>query len=67
MVRKLDALQKEPREIVADLRRPDGFLSPETRASARSIVEEVRQRGDAALLEYTERFDGVRPGSLRVP
>src|SRR3712207_9325658 len=26
----------------------------------------MRQRGDAALLEYTERFDGVRPGSIRV-
>lgn len=26
---------------------------------ARQIVTSVRQRGDAALLEYTERFDGV--------
>jgi histidinol dehydrogenase len=28
-----------------------------TRAAA-AIVEAVRQRGDAALLEYTQRFDG---------
>ena len=67
MVRKLDASERDPKEIAAALRRPDGFLSPEVRASARSIVEGVRQRGDAALLEYTERFDGVRPGSIRVP
>ncbi|MEO0557575.1 MAG: histidinol dehydrogenase [Bacteroidota bacterium] len=36
-------------------------------ASVREILDAVRQRGDAALAELTERFDGVRPGSLRVP
>ncbi len=32
------------------------------------IVEDVRHRGDAALLDYTARFDGVRlaPSELRV-
>ena len=34
---------------------------------ARRIVEDVRDRGDAALLEYTERFDGVRLREIRVP
>ena len=34
--------------------------------AVRRIVEEVRSRGDAAVLDYTERFDGVRPASLRV-
>ncbi len=29
-------------------------------AAARKIVEQVRRRGDRALLAYTERFDGVR-------
>ena len=34
----------------------------------RPIVEDVKARGDAALLEYTARFDGVRisPSALRV-
>ena len=34
----------------------------------RAIIEDVRARGDAALCEYTERFDGVAvaPGALRV-
>ena len=27
----------------------------------------MRDRGDAALLEYTERYDGVRPQEIRVP
>jgi len=48
------------------LRRPGGFLSQAVRDSARRIVEDVRDRGDAALFEYTERFDGVRPGEIRV-
>jgi histidinol dehydrogenase len=33
----------------------------------RPIVEDVRDRGVAAALEYTERFDEVRPSSIRVP
>ncbi len=31
------------------------------------LVEEVRERGAAALYDLAERFDGVRPPSLRVP
>jgi histidinol dehydrogenase len=30
------------------------------------IVADVRARGDAALLEWTERFDGPRPDGFRV-
>ncbi|KAA9131692.1 histidinol dehydrogenase [Marinihelvus fidelis] len=32
-----------------------------------SILAGVREGGDQALLDYTERFDGVRPAALRVP
>ncbi len=31
------------------------------------LCADVRQRGEAALLDLSERFDGVRPPSLRVP
>jgi histidinol dehydrogenase len=34
---------------------------------ALEIVEDVRLRGDEALYELAERFDGERPESLRVP
>jgi histidinol dehydrogenase len=34
---------------------------------AAEIVSDVRERGDAALLDWTERLDGERPASLRVP
>ncbi len=32
----------------------------------RGILDDVRLRGDAAVLDYTEKFDGVRPKTLRV-
>jgi histidinol dehydrogenase len=35
--------------------------------TVRRIIDDVRARGDEALLELTERFDGVRPRNLRVP
>jgi histidinol dehydrogenase len=35
--------------------------------AVRAILDDVRARGDAALREYTERFDGVALEALRVP
>jgi histidinol dehydrogenase len=67
VVKRLDARERSPSEIVAELRRPGGFLSAEIRDAARRIVGDVRVRGDEALLEYTERFDDVRPEPIRVP
>jgi histidinol dehydrogenase len=34
-----------------------------------AIIEDVRRRGDAAVIEYTERFDKLRltPATMRVP
>lgn len=36
------------------------LFDPVIEERARAIVEAVRTRGDAALLEFTERFDGVK-------
>ena len=33
----------------------------------RPIVEAVRERGAEAALDYSERFDRVRPATVRVP
>ena len=43
--------------------------SPDVDAAVAAIIAEVRERGDAALVELTERFDRVRltPETLRVP
>ncbi len=48
------------------LRRPD-FERDAASASVDAIIDAVRERGDAALLELSERFDGVRPTTLEVP
>ena len=36
-------------------------------AAVKEILADVRARGDEAVLDLTERFDGVRPEALRVP
>jgi histidinol dehydrogenase len=40
--------------------------SDEREKVVRQIVNDVRDRGDAALFDYTEKFDGVRLTSLEV-
>jgi histidinol dehydrogenase len=37
------------------------------RAAVRGILDAVRNGGDAALLDLTEKFDGVRLDSVRIP
>lgn len=44
-----------PRELEAI---PRAVVDAETLSAAASIVEDVRRRGEAALLDYAERFDG---------
>ena len=39
----------------------------EVRDTVRAIIEDVRRDGDEAVLEYTERLDGVEREALRVP
>ena len=46
--------------------RPAGGMDPEVLSVAARIVEDVRQRGDDALHDYTEKFDGVDVPVLRV-
>jgi histidinol dehydrogenase len=42
----------------------EGF--DEREPAVRQIIEDVRRRGDAALFDYTEKFDGVKLTSLGV-
>lgn len=50
------------------IKREVEYGSPEQNNSVQSIVSAVRQEGDAAVLRYSEQFDGVKleAGSLRV-
>lgn len=57
----------DPRRLAQELpaRRGAG-LPVEAIEAAREIIADVRQRGDVALMEYGERFDGVRPDPMAV-
>lgn len=53
--------------LTAIAERTDGAQMGEAARSVEAILEQVRQQGDRALLELSERFDGVRPDPLRIP
>ena len=59
----LEAL-REP-DLNALLRRPDP-RDAGVRETVQSIIADVRERGDAALRDYTRRFDGVAIPDVRV-
>ncbi len=44
-----------------------GTFSDEVDATVDGILARVRTEGDAALLDLTEKFDGVRPDPVKVP
>jgi histidinol dehydrogenase len=46
------------------LTRYEATQDPEVQATVRAIIADVRARGDAAVLEYTKRFDRVAASSL---
>src|SRR3954447_9186870 len=51
------------REVTA----PSSLFDPVIEQRTRAILEDVHQRGDAALLELTERFDGARLSAGTLP
>lgn len=50
----------------AALRRPAQRGSEELHRKVQAIIAEVRERGDAALLDYSRRFDGAELQSIEV-
>ena len=67
-IARLDLRGRRPtlRELRAAV--PRAELDVEAALDAvRPIVADVRERGAAALYAAAERFDGIRPASLRVP
>lgn len=58
-MRRVDWNALDVSERNALLRRPAQLQAPETAAAVRAIIEAVRRGGDAALREYTARFDRV--------
>ena len=65
MIRRIDLrkVEKLPRPVVqraqVDVESVINTVKP--------IIEDVKQNGDQAILNWTEKLDGVKPQSLRVP
>ena len=49
------------------LSRPAALTQTDIIESVRSIMSDVKAHGDAAVLDYTARFDGASLTSLKVP
>lgn len=64
IMRRVD-LSRGERLSREDIERRGG-LDADVLQTAAGIVEDVRVRGDAALRDYTSRFDGVQVDELRV-
>lgn len=67
MLTRVDLRGVSDDQLATVMPRPQAGNADEPVASVRQILADVRERGDAALIELTERFDGVRPESIRVP
>ncbi len=68
VLRRLDLRSAQP--TTSDVRRlfPRAAVDVDVAMDAvRPVCDDVRDRGDAAVLDAAERFDRVRPAELRVP
>jgi histidinol dehydrogenase len=69
-LRRLHSGERGFEAALASLTRHDAAQDRAVEDTVRAILAGVRERGDAALLEYTRRFDGVDAdavGQLEVP
>jgi histidinol dehydrogenase len=63
-MRTLDTSEPQFEARFAELTAPATVFDRDIERQAEAIIEDVRQRGDAALLQYTERFDRVSAPSV---
>ena len=64
-LRTLDSSTPDFDDALNALTAFDVAQDPSVDAAVASIIADVRARGDAALLEYTERYDRLRATSMR--
>ena len=63
-IRRMSTAQADFEKAFSELVAVDASVDPEITRRAEAIVEDVRARGDAAILEYTERFDRLPAKSM---
>jgi histidinol dehydrogenase len=64
MIRTLDTRALGLPAVVRELARPPATVEPAVQQAVGEILEAVRQRGDAAVIELGARFDGFAPASV---
>src|ERR1700685_312054 len=69
MGRRLDARAPDFERAFAALLSENRETDEDVAAAVRTIIADVRQRGDAALIELTQRFDkaAISAETMRVP
>jgi histidinol dehydrogenase len=60
-MKTLDARTLGADAVIRAVDRPPSAVPPDVTDAVERIIADVRRRGDAALLEYTARFDGFGP------
>jgi histidinol dehydrogenase len=63
-LRRLLSWQPDFDRRLAELTAIEGSLDEDVERTVAGILDDVRHRGDTALLEYTERFDGVKAAKV---
>ena len=68
MAQRLDAREASFPQAFARLLATKREVSEDVDEAVRAIIEDVRERGDRALIDYTGRFDGLEltPETLRI-
>ena len=67
MIQTIDLREAQPTRIeLADLIPRAGIDVATASATAAELINDVRSRGEAALLDQAERLDGVRPHRIRI-
>ncbi len=63
-MRRLSTTQPDFEQRLAELLAFESAQDPQVDTTVAAILADVKQRGDAAVLEYTARFDGVKADTL---
>jgi histidinol dehydrogenase len=66
MIRRLETGSLGVAGIIRALERPPGSVDPEVARRVGEIIAAVREQGDAALLDFTRRFDHVTLGAAEL-
>jgi histidinol dehydrogenase len=62
-IKRLDASNSSFTKELQDLVAWDESLDEQVHATVKEVLREIKHRGDQALIEYTERFDGLAVAS----